>query len=328
MTDKKTNAWVVRVAPSGDSQLDETLKTDQAILGWAVIDGLLDKSLNHGKIREKLKKHFSNINNRVAGSWAGSIRRFIHEIKAGDYILIPAYGSFYIAKAKEDDAIFLADKVADDAAYRRNVEWLNNKKPVPHILASSALQKRLKSRQTVVYADDLVGEIEVLLEELKEGKPKSFHQELQDKLAEETLQQLRNGKMNPEGFEQLIQKLMKELGAKSSKITVKSQDHGVDVTAIFDVAGISKIQVAVQAKHYQPRPDVPAAVVDQLIRGIEHESFAADIPTIAMVITTGEFSAEAEQRAEEYMNREDCKCIELRLIAGEELARLIVENGI
>lgn len=330
-TERPRKAFVVRVNPGQVNKLKETLESNQAILGWAELKGLLDSNLSHSEVREQIfriyRKHDKN--KIGAGNNAAQVRRFIYDIKTGDYILIPAGGCFYIAQAAEDDAVYLPEKVKEDSAYRRNLNWRNGKKAIKRALASSALQSRLKSRQTVIDACDLINDIERVLQQVEDAQQSTnFVQDLQAQLAEVTLNQLQTGKMNPNGFEQFIRQLLLDLGAKSAKVTAKNQDNGVDVSAIFPVGSFSQIQVAVQAKHYQPKPAVPADVVKQLIRGIEHDDFNNDIPVIGMVVTTGEFSDEAQQYAQEYMESEDCRCLDLKLIDGAELARLVVENGI
>ena len=54
-------------------------------------------------------------------------------------------------------------RIFNATAYRRKVEWLNNKKLVPMDLVTDELKKRLKSLQRVIDASDLYIEIEFAL---------------------------------------------------------------------------------------------------------------------------------------------------------------------
>ena len=75
--------------------------------------------------------------------------------------------------------------------------------------------------------------------------------------------------MEERGFEKLIETVLGGLGAVKTWIVPRSEDVGIDIYARFLVAGIFQQMVGVQAKHFQPDPPVSAAVVDELIRGIE-----------------------------------------------------------
>ncbi|MDO5090872.1 MAG: restriction endonuclease [Cardiobacteriaceae bacterium] len=319
------NVWIMRVSPGRNKKLQEVLESNQLILGWAKVTGLVPKNVDFKGIKEELGRHYNEENQRRLGSWAGSIYRFIYEMKKDDYVLIPTDKAFYIARLREDNAIYLKDKVEDDSAYRRNIEWLNNKEKIPRNKASAAIQSRLKGRHTVISGYGLSEDLNSLIEEISRGDIKDFYQTLKQDLTKKTLKILRNGKMNPLDFERLIASLLEKMGAT---ILPKGLDYGIDVKAIFKISSLFSVQIAVQAKHFQSKPPVSPDVVEQLITGIHHPSFPTDIPTIAMIVTTGTFTKAVQAACDEYMNREDCECIDFRLIDGEELAGLLVDNGI
>ena len=127
------NAWVMRISPNGNSHLSETLESDEAILGWAKVNGLLEAK-ERSSIRKIMQEHYSDINSKTLGQWIGSVNRFFIEMKAGDYLLIPTQHAFYIATILEDNAFYLPEKVDDSSAYRRKIKWLNNKKQYRVIL--------------------------------------------------------------------------------------------------------------------------------------------------------------------------------------------------
>ncbi|NBT54528.1 MAG: restriction endonuclease [Betaproteobacteria bacterium] len=104
----------------------------------------------------------------------------------------------------------------------------------------------------------------------RDAKP-SFKTDLQGKLVSETLKEIRSGRIDDRGFEELIQKVLLGLGANEAKIIPRNKDKGADIVATFTVAGAFKLIVAVQAKHWRPEPPVGKDVVEQLIKGIEAE---------------------------------------------------------
>lgn len=314
-------AFVLRIAPSGIDKVQEALTENQIIIGWAEAEGLLDTNLTWEQFREIIRnKYYTGEETlRRAGGAAGHMWRFIREMNKGDLVVVPHWSEFYIAEI-ESSAIYVADKVADDTAYRRPVKWLNDKKPIRRDLAKSALISRMKTQGTCAYATDLLGEIKECLQIASLGKIPTFQTDLQSRLIHETLNELRMGRMDSFGFERLIQTVLTGLGAGDVRIVPRGQDKGADILATFRVAGAFRQVIAVQAKHWQPEPPVGKEVVEQLIKGIEAES-----ANLGIVITSGVVSDEATATAEKYFEE---KGVRIELVDGEQFAKLIVENGI
>jgi len=314
-------AFVLRIAPSGEDKVPEALESDQIIIGWSDAQELLDLTLSWEQFREviRVKYYAEEPNLRKAGNAGGHMWRFIREMNIGDLVVVPYGNRFYVAEVS-GPVTYSPDKVADDTAFRREVTWLNEKKPIPRAVAKSALISRMKVQGTCAYATDLLEEIEDALEVASEKTPPTFESDLQCRLIRETLDEIRSGRMDGRRFERLIQTVLVGLGAEESRIVPPNQDKGADLLATFRVAGAFHHIVAIQAKHWQPSPPVGKDVVDQLIRGIEAES--ADL---GMVITSGTISDEAIQAADQYS--ED-KGVKIELIDGEQFAKLVVEHGI
>jgi predicted Mrr-cat superfamily restriction endonuclease len=245
--------------------------------------------------------------------------RFIHEMNKGDLIVVPYWSEFYVAEV-DGPAIYDPEKTDDDTSYRRPVKWLNDKKALRRDIAKSALISRMKTQGTCAYATDLLAEIKECIQIASSGQTPAFQTDLQTRLIQETLNELRSGRMDSFGFERLIQTVVTGLGADDARIIPRSQDKGADILATFRVAGAFRQIIAIQAKHWQPEPPVGKEVVEQLIKGIEAES-----ANLGMVITSGAISDEAATAAEKYY--ED-KGIRIELIDGEQFAKLIIENGI
>lgn len=325
---KAKAAYIVRVNPGEVNKLAETLESNQVILGWAVVKNMLHAKSQH-KVKELLTKHYPKESQRVVDQWAGSIYRFLKKIKKGDYIIIPTASAMYIAIAQSDEAIYLPEKEQEDSSYRRDATFINAKQKIQRKFASTALQLRLKSRQTVTNASDLVSDIEQLVNEVESKSTKTFAQDLREALIDKALEKLQEGKINDHTFEEVIKELLIKTGCKNAKIISRSKDKGVDVLAEYRFAGFVPIQIAVQAKHFNDRKPIGIKVVKQLTNGINHEDFNSDIPTIAMIITTGIFTEDLEQKIEEENLLQDSPhCISLQLVDGTQLAGLLIENGL
>lgn len=313
-------AFILRIAHSEIDLVPEALDTNQIIIGWANADGLLNADLDWQQFREVIRAEYcsSDATLHRAGSAAGHMWRFIREMDTGDLVVVPYGSAFYVAEIS-GKAFFVAAKQAEDSAYRRPVKWLNGKKAIPRSYAKAALISRMKVQGTSASASDLLNDIQECLDLSALGAVPSFRGDLQSRLVKQALVELRGGRLDSFGFENLIKSLLLNLGAKEANVIPRSQDKGADIVATFRFADTFPLVVAVQAKHWQPDPPVGGDVVSQLISGIEAES--ADL---GMVITTGSFSADAVKAAEAYFERSWKK---IELVDGEQFAKMIVEHG-
>ena len=311
------NGFILRMK----DHVPEALEKDHLIIGWGTAKGLHAPELEWEGFREIIRAaYYADAENlRGAGNAGGHMWRFIRDMQVGDLVVVPDGSEFYVGEVA--GRVFYDENVDEDWAYRRPVKWRKDKLPIPRKFAKSALVSRMKTQGTSAYATDLVKEIEDCLEK-SDTKP-SFETDLKSRLIKETLYELRSGRMDDYGFEQLIATVLRGLGAVvEPKIVPRSKDKGIDIYATFLVAGAFRQVVGVQAKHFQPEPPVGADVVCQLTRGIEE---GPERVTLGMVITSGNFSPEAVTEAERYV--ED-KGIPIELVDGEQFAGLIVEHGL
>jgi predicted Mrr-cat superfamily restriction endonuclease len=314
-------AFVLRMSPSGIDRVGEALTSNQIIIGWAEARGLLDENLSWEEFRGIVSDSYyaEEDNLRRAGNAAGQLWAFVREMKIGDLVVVPYWAEFYVAevtdKATHDDS-----KVDEDTAYRRNVKWLNEKRSIPRALAKSALISRMKTQGTCAYASDLLPQIKECIEIARAGSKPTFQGDLQARLIRETLVEIRSGRMDSFGFENLIRDVLVWLGADEARVVPRAQDKGADIVATFKVAGAFRQILAVQAKHWQPEPPVGKEVVEQLIKGI-----AAESASLGMIVTSGSISEEATSLAERFFEE---KGIKIELVDGEQFAKLMIEHGI
>ena len=314
-------AFVLRIAPSGRDWTDEALEHNELIIGWAEATGLLDESLDWNGFREIIKKayHSRDKGYRSAGSDTGNMWNFIRGMRNGDLVVVPHSHEFYVAEvtgpARHDPKL-----VRSDTAYRRPVKWLNKGKPIPRKVARAALISRMKDQHTCVGATDLIPEINEVLRDAAAGRKATFDDTLRQHLIEETLKEIHTGHMDNFRFEQLVAAVLKALGGRDVHIVPRKQDKGADVLARFNVARQFSILVAVQAKWFQKEPPAGRSPVEELVRGMDAEG-----ATLGLVVTSGTFSEEAEKAREEAVD-DGRRTIEL--VDGEQLAAIIVDNGL
>jgi hypothetical protein len=164
------NAFIMRLAPSGVDHLAEALELGDLIIGWSDCEGLLDKRLDRESFRQIIhdRYHGGKKTFDESGQGAGNMWRFIREMSIGDLIVAPEEGGFHLAKVA-GPARYLKNKVQDDSAYRRRVDWLFEGALIPRDWASSALKDRMTANQTVVNAGDLVGDIREVISKARKG---------------------------------------------------------------------------------------------------------------------------------------------------------------
>ncbi|MBV9122791.1 MAG: restriction endonuclease, partial [Planctomycetes bacterium] len=148
----------------------------------------------------------------------------------------------------------------------------------------------------------------------------NFENDLRSRLIKETLEEIQYGRINDRGFEKLVASILRGLGAEDEPVIKPRQlDKGADIIAHFRIANTFPFTLAVQAKHYQPGKPIGKGVVETLRDGMEEEN--ADLGWVA---TSGTFSPEAQ----DFANRLCEEGIKVELLDGEDLAALIVENGL
>ena len=321
MTESIHRAYVLRMTLGGKNRIDEALDENQIMIGWSIIPNLLDAGLSRNDIRALIKKNLypNDKDYSKAGADAGEVTRF-REMNNGDLVVIPQPKQFYVAQIS-GDAFYLRDRVPEDTSYRRPVKWLNSKQPIPRIHARAFLQSRMKYQRTLVEATDLIEQIQETLASAKSGLIPSFGRSLRGNLIKRTQEEICSGHMNDRSFETLIASVLKSLGGEDVHIVGRNVDKGIDITAVFPVANAFKLRVGVQAKHYRPESGpVPESRLQELIRGMKAEEV-----DLGIFITSGIFSEDFLKRVDEEKRLSGLK---IETIDGEQLASIIVENGI
>lgn len=121
-------------------------------------------------------------------------------------------------------------------------------------------------------------------------------------------------KISPDKFENLCQRLLRELGFSNVEVTGKSHDGGIDGKGILRLGGVLSFHVAFQAKRYE------GTVSSSVVRDFRGAMMGrADK---GLIITTGVFSREAVKEA----TRDGATPIDL--IDGNDLAKHLKELGL
>ena len=319
------NAWVHRVSPSGEDQLNNIcLPNDVIVTGWSGAEGL-EKVSDWYEAREIIKDgcYTDDESYHRAGSATACMWKFIHEMKPGDYVVVPYWGGvFYVAQITGD---LIVDKSkaaqAADSVYRRPVKWLNGKQPIPRSFVKSGLRSRMKIRQTTAaaseFVEDIVNALSMASRDSSPDPETLFPSELRQKLIKATLDEIHSGYMDERKFEELVASVLRGMGARSCEIIARQHDAGVDVRAQFMV-GPTEIVIGVQAKWHKGKTD--SHWLDHFIEGLKAEGI-----NIGWFISSAEFSDDFEKRAETLSEKHGK---ELHVISGSEFAAMVVDYSV
>ena len=320
----EANAFVLRMKTGNrQDRVDAAIKSGDICIGWHKAGAqLLDSTLGWNSFRQVIRNeyHPDDTDFRQSGRDAGSLWRFIREMKEGDLVVVPHGVHFLVAKVTGEVRYDIAHE-ATDTAYRRKVDWLTKDRPMPRSLAHAPLQSRMKVRNACVNAKDLIGQINDAVITALNGSTPSFGADLRTALIEHTKRELYSGRMNDRGFEQLVAAVLRSLGVKDAEVVGnRREDKGADILGTFAIGSVCKLRLAVQAKQYRPEPPTGKEPVDELVRGMQAEG-----AVVGLVVTAGKFSAEAQDRCEKA--QEDTG-FHIELVDGEQLAAMIVDGGL
>ncbi len=306
--------------------------------GWVFISKELSNLDDWGKIQQCIKEEFGNDpRNRFC------LKRFLCDMKAGDWVLVPGYGDFSIYKITDDKAYsikeipdgvmpsYLGLVRGEDGFWKRaNGEDLDIglfrkvEKVLGNIIkddyAPSRLISRMKYRMANIGLDDLKDDVEIAYSNARYKEKIKVRNKVFEK-APELLASIKPA-LSPGKFEKLVGWYFKKLGATSVDIPSKNM-HGktgeedVDITAFFEPL---KICFHVQIKFHDDVSGYKAVSQVSKAKGTGHyEKYDAD-DNIYWALTSGDsFSVEAQKiAADEHV----------RLISGEEFMKMLLDVGI
>ena len=161
-------AFIFRISGSRGCKLKIALHENEIMIPFSKIKGLLEPKLTKEEMRKRVhKKYYKKEKNiKKSEKATNQIWCFLNEIDIGNYIIIPKGKKFYIGKIT-GKPYFDENRVTVNAAYRREVEWLNYKIPIPLNRASKALQKQIRSTKKCFEISELVEDVIYSMRTLK-----------------------------------------------------------------------------------------------------------------------------------------------------------------
>ncbi len=269
---------------------------------------------------------------------------FIHEMKAGDWVIVPTYGEFSICELLDDEPMMVKD-IKDvviknwngeviprdndgyllnssndkiDLGFVRRVKMIQ-KGISRYDYADSDLTSRLKVRQTNVCINDLEESVLNALNASRNSEPIRFRHELEEIVPD--LHSIIMTKLNPDKFEHLVKWYFERIGACSVTIPPKNPSNkvdyeDVDVIATFDLL---KTMYYVQVKHYRGETNNWAAEQISHYKELEDDRQDDGYTRVYWVLSSSEsFSQDCINLAKE---------TNVQLIDGKTFASMLLDAG-
>lgn len=295
-------------------------------IGWPDLGDPRGIPANREAFKASMRSGYPDMKEGAVPVSAGIVFRFLHEMSAGDLVVYPSKHDRMVNIGRFTGDVEHLDGAPDGYPNRRKVEWLAHR---PRNDFSQSALNEIGSYLTVflvkTHASEFLAkagleQAAIAPDETHDEKAEAEVEAPDDdtatvavsRQAELTtgdfiIRRIMNGQTGYQ-FEDLVAHLLECMGY-TARVTSKSGDGGVDVIAHMDALGFQPPIVKVQCKRTTSQSGAPEA--NQLLGTLGDGEYG-------LFINLGSYSREAR-----LLERSRAK---LRLIDGEELVELILEN--
>ncbi|WP_417255071.1 restriction endonuclease [Celeribacter sp.] len=295
-------------------------------IGWDALGDIRKIAPTRDAFKEAIAKAYPDIKAGAVPGTAGTLYKFTHEFKVGDFVIYPSKSDRMINIGRVKGQFTYAEGDADEYPYRQAVEWLG------HYPRNEFSQAALHEIGSIITLFQVKRNVSEFLNKIGQGALSEMEScdvsdqaDASDDVADDDLAIADAASLaetsardfvikaimtNLTGhqFEDFIAHLMECMGY-TARVTPKSGDGGVDVIAHMDPLGFQPPIVKVQCKRttgQTSRPDV-----DQLLGTLGDGEYG-------LFINLGSYARGAVE-----LERNRAK---LRLINGEQLVDMIFEH--
>lgn len=312
-----TTVWGVHM---GAHVSDRPIEGKYVAIGWPKMGDLTAIAPDREAYKSALAKAYPDKKAGAIPVDAGSMFKFVHQIKKGDIVVYPSKSDRMVNIGRFTGVVTYVEGDQDDYPTRHSVDWLGHfprsefSQSALHEIGSFLTMFRVKR-----HANEFLSKVDLATADAAQDVS-----EAQDELADDdtaTAAAAYQAEASTSDF--VIKRLMAELTGHqfeefmahllecmgyTARVTPKSGDGGVDVIAHMDPLGFQPPIVKVQCKRttaQTPRPDV-----DQLLGTLGDGEYG-------LFVNLGSYARGAVE-----LERNRAK---LRLINGEQFVELILE---
>ncbi len=304
---------------------DHPIEGGYVAIGWIEMGDLTKIEPNREAFKSAVSTTYPDIKAGAIPIDAGTMFKFLHEIKAGDIVIYPSKSDRMVNIGRFLGEVAYLEGDQDEYPTRQKVEWLGHfprdefSQSALHEIGSFITVFRVRKHPEEFLSKVSLGGTSVS-QPLKQEPSENQDETTDDDTA--TLSATMQAEASADDF--VIKRLMTELSGHqfeefvahlmecmgyTARVTPKSGDGGVDVIAHMDPLGFQPPIVKVQCKrttNQTPRPDV-----DQLLGTLGDGEYG-------LFINLGSYARGAVE-----LERNRAK---LRLINGEQFVELIFEH--
>ncbi len=225
-------AWAVRPNPCHINRMHEFLAHGMVAIGWPGLGDLT--GVDREEIRRRLEPQpYTRGDPRKIGRQSGELDRFVNEMTAGDFVVVPNGADIYVAEVVSD-YIYRADQERPDDVYShwRMVKYLNERRPFARGDLPDELARALRCQITVFSVP-----IHDVCSLLNLSAPPPAEHFVRPPIIgiEELMERIESGRKLPErNMEAAVEELLRRLGHNAKRIVFQS--GRIDV-AINDSSG-------------------------------------------------------------------------------------------
>ncbi|AUQ71017.1 restriction endonuclease [Phaeobacter inhibens] len=304
---------------------DRPIEGGYVAIGWTAMGDMTKVDANREAFKAALVVAYPNKKAGAIPVDAGTLFKFLHEIKAGDIVVYPSKYDRQVNIGRFTGRIEYAASDPDEYPTRQRVEWLGH---FPRDEFSQTALNEIGSAVTMFrvrrHANEFLSKVN-LADKATVSDTRGGQVESQDEVADDdtaTVSATIQAEANTSDF--VIKRLMSELSGHqfeefmahllecmgyTARVTPKSGDGGVDVIAHMDPLGFQPPIVKVQCK--RTTSQTPRSDVDQLLGTLGDGEYG-------LFVNLGSFARGAVE-----LERNRAK---LRLINGDQLVELIFEH--
>ena len=267
--------WLIRAGSHGEYE-QKFLEENRVYLTWGGLKKDLSKISSQSGLRELLKVVYPDSSERKIINHGSQVWRFSHQMKSGDWIMVPSKykSAIHIAEVTGD---YRYEDAADDPYYHyRTVNWIATDIPRSNFdqdilyslgaamticqVSRNDAEKRVRAMEKSDWKTTIPKPIPTVSGE-NEGEELEEIPDLEE-IAQDQIAKLIIAKFKGHGMARLVGGILKAQGY-TTYVSPEGPDKGVDILAGQGPLGFGEPKICVQVKSGDSPLDRPT--LDQLI---------------------------------------------------------------
>ena len=299
----------------------DAIEKQRVSIGWSRMGDLSKLPEDREVIKNAIATAYPENKQGAIPVYAGVIFRFIHEIKAGDYVVYPSKHDRMVNIGRfTGEFVFEPGDINDDFRYpnSRTVDWLGH---FPRSDFNQSTLYEIGSFITLFSIQTHTAEFLAKIDQNISNAPETTSDDTPDDdsisntatlQAEQAtddfiINRIQN-RLTPYEFEQFIADLLECMGYNAS-VTQRSSDGGVDIIAHKDKLGFEPPIIKIQCK--QTTNKISETQIRELLGTLVEGEYG-------LFVSLGSFDTKAQQS--------ERNLAKLRLIGGKQLVELIKKH--